>query len=47
MAQQTGGGFGNYVAGDPKTSGLGALGNQSKIKREDVQFESKFLGMMI
>jgi hypothetical protein len=49
MAQQTGGGFGDYVAGSPNTGGFDAQGNAipNKIKREDVQFASKFLGMMI
>ena len=48
-ASQTGGGFQNYVAGSPNTRGFDAQGNAlpNMIKRESVEFYSRFLGKQI
>jgi hypothetical protein len=52
LAQKTGGGFNDYVqgGGGQTLAGADKQGNpvfKQNVKREDVQFESKFLGMMI
>lgn len=49
IASQTGGGFQNYVAGSPNTRGFDAQGNAlpNTIKRESVEFYSRFLGKQI
>jgi hypothetical protein len=52
FAQKTGGGFNDYVqgGGGQTLAGADKQGNpvfKQNVKREDVQFESKFLGMMI
>jgi hypothetical protein len=52
MAKSTGNNFSNYVkgGGGQTLAGADAKGNpifKQNVKREDIQFESKFLGMMI
>jgi hypothetical protein len=52
VASQTGSGFNQYVqgGGGSTLAGADAQGNpvfKQNVKREDVQFESKFLGMML